>query len=46
LAKSQKRSNREQKKPKREVPKVIAAGQSPALALSKVGQFPTGRKKS
>lgn len=44
MSKSQKRSNREQKKPKREVPKVIAAGPSAVATLSKIGQFP-GKKK-
>jgi hypothetical protein len=45
LAKSQKRSNREPKKPKREVPKVIAAGQSPLATLSKADQFPGAKKR-
>jgi len=45
LSKSQKRSNREKKKPKREVPQVIAAGQTISAGLAKTGLFPGAKNK-
>ena len=44
MAKGQKRSNREQKKPKQPKPKTIAANPS-FIAPAKPGAFVSGRKR-
>lgn len=44
MSKSQKRSNREKKKPKQEKPKVIAAAAGQGSLQLKAGAFQSGKK--
>lgn len=44
MSKSQKRSNREKKKPKQEKPKTIAAASSQGSLQLKSGSFQPGKK--
>lgn len=45
MSKGQKRSNREQKKPKQAKPKVIAAAATPLMAQAKSDNLGRGKKR-